>query len=228
MTSTGPPAHTALNRAPLANPRHSFPVPVPPTAFVALAGCGPFARDAFAVADAANARKFVSVGFSMSGRFVQYLPLLSPDRIEAMVIIAGAPASAMDLSEELITDWAGRAGDRHRLRQIPAMFAVHPDPALLDEYADDAAKASRYALETTLRMLSTSFEDRIKGRYLVTPTLALAGKADELLGPDVQRAIAANYPASRVVELDCGHELLVEKPAEAARHVAEFVGALPS
>jgi len=156
MTSTGPPAHTALNRAPLANPRHSFPVPVPPTAFVALAGCGPFARDAFAVADAANARKFVSVGFSMSGRFVQYLPLLSPDRIEAMVIIAGAPASAMDLSEELITDWAGRAGDRHRLRQIPAMFAVHPDPALLDEYADDAAKASRYALETTLRMLSTS------------------------------------------------------------------------
>ena len=159
---------------------------------------------------------------------MQYLPLLSPDRIEAMVIIAGAPASAMDLSEELITDWAGRAGDRHRLRQIPAMFAVHPDPALLDEYADDAAKASRYALETTLRMLSTSFEDRIKGRYLVTPTLALAGKADELLGPDVQRAIAANYPASRVVELDCGHELLVEKPAEAARHVAEFVGALPS
>jgi non-heme chloroperoxidase len=187
-----------------------------------------FARDAFAVADAANARKFVSVGFSMSGRFVQYLPLLSPDRIEAMVIIAGAPASAMDLSEELITDWAGRAGDRHRLRQIPAMFAVNPDPALLDEYADDAAKASRYAVETTLRMLSTSFEDRIKGRYLVTPTLALAGKADELLGPDVQRAIAANYPASRVVELDCGHELLVEKPAEAARHVAEFVGALPS
>jgi pimeloyl-ACP methyl ester carboxylesterase len=55
----------------------------------------------------------------------------------------------------------------------------------------------------------------------------LAGKADKLLGPDVQRAIAANYPGSKVVELDCGHELLVEKPYEAARHVAEFAGALP-
>jgi non-heme chloroperoxidase len=47
-----------------------------------------FAKDALAVAEAANARKFVAVGFSMSGRFVQYLPLLSSDRVEGMVIIA--------------------------------------------------------------------------------------------------------------------------------------------
>lgn len=187
-----------------------------------------FARDAFAVADAANARKFTGVGFSMSGRFVQYLPLLSPERVEGMVIIAGAPASAMLLPEEVIGDWVGRAEDRERLRQVPVMFAVNPDPALLDEYADDAAKASRHALEATLRMLLTSFEERIRDRRPVTPTLALAGKADQLLGPDVQRAIAANYPGSRVVELDCGHEILVEKPAEAARHVMEFAGALPS
>jgi len=127
----------------------------------------------------------------------------------------------------LITDWAGRAGDRHRLRQIPAMFAVHPDPALLDEYADDAAKASRYALEATLRILTTSFEERIKGRSPMTPTLVLAGTADKLLGPDVQRAIAGYHPGSKVVELDCGHEILVEKPAEAAGRVVEFAGALP-
>jgi (E)-2-((N-methylformamido)methylene)succinate hydrolase len=186
-----------------------------------------FARDTFAVADAANARKFIGIGFSMSGRFVQYLPLLSPERAEGMVIIAGAPTSAMVLPEEVIGDWAGRAGDRERLRQVPVMFAVNPDPVLLDEYADDAAKASRHALEATLRMLLTSFEDRIKGRSPMTPTLVLAGRADKLLGPDVQRGIAANYPRSRVVELDCGHEILVEKPAEAARQVMEFVGALP-
>ena len=164
----------------------------------------------------------------MSGRFVQYLPLLSPERVMGMVIVAGAPASAMELPEQVITDWAGRVGDREKLREVPVMFAVNPDPTLLDEYADDAAKASRYALEATLRMLSTSFEERIRGRSPVTPTLALAGKADKLLGSDVQKAIAANYPGSKVVELDCGHELLVEKPDEAARRVAEFVGTLPS
>jgi non-heme chloroperoxidase len=186
-----------------------------------------FANDALAVAAAGNAPKFIAVGFSMSGRFIQYLPLLSPERVEAMVIIAGAPASAMELPDQLIEDWAGRAGDREKLREIPVMFAVNPDPVLLDEYADDAAKASRQALEATLRMLSTSFEDRIKRRSPTIPTLALAGKSDQLLGPDVQRATAANYPASRMVELDCGHELLVEKPAEAAHHVMEFANALP-
>jgi pimeloyl-ACP methyl ester carboxylesterase len=107
------------------------------------------------------------------------------------------------------------------------MFAVSPDPKLLDEYADDAAKASRHALEATLRMLLTSFEDRIKGRSPVTPTLALAGRSDMLLGPDAQRAIAANYPECKIIELDCGHEILVEKPVEAAGHVAEFASALP-
>lgn len=187
-----------------------------------------FARDAFAVADATNARKFISVGFSMSGRFVQYLPLLSPERVESMVIIAGAPASAIELPEVIIADWVGRAADCERLRQIPVMFAVNPDPALLDEYADDAVKASAYALEATLRMLLTSFEDRIKGRSPMTPTLVLAGKADKLLGPDVQRAIAGYYPGSSVVELDCGHEILVEKPAETAGHVVKFVGDLAS
>ena len=75
-----------------------------------------FARDALAVADAANARKFTSVGFSMSGRFVQYLPLLSPERVEGMVIIAGAPASAMELPEQVISDWAARA---RRSREAP-------------------------------------------------------------------------------------------------------------
>ena len=57
--------------------------------------------------------------------------------------------------------------------------------------------------------------------------MALAGRSDKLLGPDVQRAIAANYPECKVIELDCGHEILVEKPVEAARHVIEFASALP-
>ena len=76
------------------------------------------------------------------------------------------------------------------------MFAVSPDPKLLDEYADDAAKASRRALEATLRMLLT-FQDRIKGRSPLTPTLALAGRSDMLLGADVQRAIAAIIQSAR-------------------------------
>ena len=163
----------------------------------------------------------------MSGRFVQYLPLLASERVAGIVIIAGAPASPMELPEDVIADWVGRAGDRRRLREIPLMFAIKPDPALLEEWADDAVKASRYALEAALRVLLTPFQQQITDRTPATPVLALAGTAHALLGPTVQRAIAAKYPGSRVVDFDCAHEFLIEAPSETAQRVAEFVAALP-
>lgn len=186
-----------------------------------------FARDALAVADAIGASTFIAVGFSMSGRFVQYLPLLAPERVEAIVIVAGAPASSMTLPEEVIADWVARAGDRDRLREIAMMFALRPDPGLVEEFVDDAVKASPHALEGTLRMLLTSFDDRVQGANLNTSALVLAGKADQLLGPNVQRQIAANYPRAKVAEVDCGHEFLMEVPTETAVHVTEFVAKLP-
>ena len=78
-----------------------------------------------------------------------------------------------------------------------------------------------------MRLLLTSFEDRLKSRPPTTPHLVLAGKSDQLLGPEVQRAIASTYRKSKVIEFDCGHEFPVEVPSEAARLVSEFA-ALPN
>jgi hypothetical protein len=55
----------------------------------------------------------------------------------------------------------------------------------------------------------------------------LAGTSDALLGPAVQRAIAATYPGSQMVEFDCAHEFLIEAASETAEQVAQFVAALP-
>jgi pimeloyl-ACP methyl ester carboxylesterase len=185
-----------------------------------------FASDALAVADAPHATKFLPVGFSMGGRFVQYLPQLAAERVEGTAIIAGCPVSAMALPEEVISDWVGRAGSREKLREIPLMFAVKPDVALIDEYADDAATASRHALEATLRMVLTSFEEQLNTSPPTAPLLGLAGKSDQLLGPDMQRGIAAKYPESKVIEVDCGHEFVVAVPGEAAARFSEFAAAL--
>lgn len=102
-----------------------------------------------------------------------------------------------------------------------------PDPALLEEWADDAVKASRYALDATLRVLLTPFQEQIADRTPATLVLALAGTADALLGLTVQRAIAAKHPGSQVIELDCAQEFLIEAPSETAEQVAQFVAALP-
>jgi pimeloyl-ACP methyl ester carboxylesterase len=77
------------------------------------------AADALTVADAVGAKQFVAVGFSMSGRFVQYVPLLAPDRVFLRLAVSWrspdrlkAPAKQCDPS------WVGlmlnidlRAGD---------------------------------------------------------------------------------------------------------------------
>ena len=128
----------------------------------------------------------------------------------------------------MIADWVARAGDRERLREIPLMFARKPDHALLEEWVDDAVKASRYALEATLRVLLTPFPQPIADRTQAKPALALAGSSDALLGPPVQKAIADTYPGSRLIELDCAHEFLIEAPDEKAALVAQFVASLPS
>lgn len=185
------------------------------------------AKDVLAIADASGARRFTAVGFSLSGRFVQYLPLLAPERVEAMVIIAGCPASAMELPDAMIADWVARAGDRQRLREIPLMFAINPDLELLEEWTNDAVKVSRYALEATLRLLLTPFQQSPPVRTPAIPTLVLAGTSDTLLGPSVQRAIAATHPGSQMVEFECAHEFLIEAPSETAEQVAHFVTALP-
>ena len=186
------------------------------------------AKDALAVADAAGAQTFIAVGFSMSGRFVQYLALLASERVAGIVIIAGCPASPMELSEDLIADWVARAGDREKLREIPLLFAVKPDYALLEEWADDAVKASRYALEATLRVLLMPFPQPIADRKQAIPALVLACASDALLGPPVQRPFAAEYPGSRLIELNCAHEFLIEAPNETAQLVAQFAASLPS
>lgn len=92
---------------------------------------------------------------------MQYLPLLAPDRIQGMVIVAGCPAAPIELPDALIADWVSRAGNREQLREIALMFSINPDPALLEEWADDAIKASRYALEASLRALLTPFAEQI-------------------------------------------------------------------
>jgi pimeloyl-ACP methyl ester carboxylesterase len=133
----------------------------------------------------------------------------------------------MELREDVIADWVGPADDRRRLREIPLMFAIKPDSALLEEWADDAVKASRYALEATLRVLLTPFQQQIADRTPAMPVLALAGTADALLGPTVQRGIAVEHPGSQIIELDCAHEFLIEAPSETAEQVALFVAGLP-
>jgi pimeloyl-ACP methyl ester carboxylesterase len=186
-----------------------------------------FARDAFAVADAAGADDIVVVGFSMSGRFAQFLPLLDPERVHGLILAAGAPASEIPLPEELQTDWCGRAGDAERLLDVVTMYATEPiDAQLLERVGKAAAKVPRRALEQTLTMCtSSSFADRL-GEVRV-PALVVGGRHDQMFSPDYLRhGVAGPLPHARMALLDCGHEIPLEKPADLAAVIEAFLAGL--
>jgi non-heme chloroperoxidase len=182
------------------------------------------AADALTVADAAGADELITVGFSMSARFVQYLPLVAPKRVRGQVLIAGCPTGEIPLPQEMLDDWYSREGDAERMIELTQSFMTKPvGREVLEPFGRDAAKIRRPALEQTMVMCtSMSFTDRIG--EVDTPTLVVGGAHDPVFTPDVLRdGVVAPLKRARLVFVDAGHEVPIEDPDTTALLVAAFV-----
>jgi len=181
--------------------------------------------DVMAVADAAGARRFVLVGFSMSGKFAQYVSSAHPDRVLGQVLVAGCPAVAVPLPPELVADWYGRAGDARRMAELMPPYMTQPvTPERLQRFGEDAAGIPLVALRGTMDLAtSTSFAERLAD--ITAPTLVVGGRDDPMFTPDVLEAVAAPLGA-RLEFLDSGHEVPLEQPARLAALIDAFVAEL--
>jgi pimeloyl-ACP methyl ester carboxylesterase len=185
------------------------------------------ASDALAVADAAGLDRFVVVGFSMSAKFCQYVPLLAPDRVAAQILVAGCPAGEVPLPQEIIDDWLDREGDPVRMAQVLEPYMTRPvDPELLERFGHDAATIGRAALEGTLEaVMRTSFTDRLAS--ITIPSLVIGGSGDPMFTPDALRAaVVAPLTGARLELIDCGHEIPIEAPGELATLIEGFLAGL--
>lgn len=190
-------------------------------------GLDQIAADALAVADAAGLDEFVVLGFSMSGKFAQYLTLAAPDRVAGQILVAGSPASEIPLPPEMLADWLSREGDAERLVEVATTFVTQPiEPELLERFGQDAATVSRAGLEGTLdAVCTTSFADRVGS--ITAPTLVIAGSGDPMFPPDALRAgMVEPLPRARLALIDTGHEVPVERPQELAALIEAFLAAL--
>ena len=186
-----------------------------------------FARDAFTVADAVGANQIIVIGFSMSGRFAQYLSVLAPNRVQGQILVTGCPAAPIPFPEDLRRDWVGRAGNAERLKEITAMYTTKPvAAAVLEQIGDEAAKARPVALDETLRIcMYESFVEKIVARDLAT--LIIGGIHDPIFPPDALRfGVAAPFPKARIALLDSNHEAPIEQPREFAALIEAFVAGL--
>ncbi len=185
------------------------------------------ATDALTVADAVGAKQFVAVGFSMSGRFVQYVPLLAPDRVRGLVLVAPCPAAPIPFPADMRRDWVARAGAPERLAEVTAMFLTQRvEPTVLQRFGREAAKASRTALDATLGLcIEASFSDRVSAINI--PVLVVGGIHDSIFPPEVLRqAVAGPLRRAHCVFLNANHEIPIEQPRELAAVIAAFVAGL--
>lgn len=182
------------------------------------------AADAFAVADDLDAEVLITVGFSMSARFVQYLPLVAPERVRGQILVAGCPTGKIPLPQEMLDDWYTREGDAERMIELVQSFTSKPvKREVLEPVGRDAAKPRRPALEQTATMLrSMTFADRIGA--LDTPTLVVGGIHDQIFTPDVLRGgVVVPLKKARLVLVDAGHEIPLEQPDVLAALIGAFV-----
>jgi len=181
------------------------------------------ADDAIAVADAVGSERFVLVGYSMSGKFAQYVACAYPERVIGQVLVAGCPAFALPLPAELLADWFGREGDAARMAEIPRMYASRPVPEhVLDRCGADAARVPLNALRGTIELVtSTSFAQRLGG--MPTPTLVIGGRHDAIFSPEAMaESVVAPIRGARLEIVDCGHEIPIEQPRELATLIDGF------
>ena len=186
-----------------------------------------FAKDVLAVADTAGAQRFVLVGFSMSGKFAQYIAAVHPERVVGLLLVAPVPASEFPVPADIAKAWCDTQSDREAaFNTILAPFTKVPVKwELTDLFLDDFAKAARIGLEETLNMCGTSFVEQAK--KIRVPTLVLAGSYDPLLTPDMLKStIMSQLAGARMVALPCGHEIPQEMPEQTAALLEAFLSGM--
>jgi non-heme chloroperoxidase len=186
-----------------------------------------FAKDVLTVADAAGAQRFVLVGFSMSGKFAQYIAAVHPERVLGLVLIGPVPATEFPVPAKVGKAWCDAQHDRKAaFNQILAPFIKIPIRVELTEaFLDGLEMAARVALEQTLDMCAVSFVEQAK--KIRAPTLVLAGSYDPLVSPDLLRGtVLSQIACGRMVVLPCGHEIPQEMPQQAAALLEAFLSGL--
>jgi pimeloyl-ACP methyl ester carboxylesterase len=183
-----------------------------------------FAQDLFDVADHLDAQEFVVAAYSMSGRWAQWMSCIHPERVLGQILIAPVSASPMPLTEATVEDWVGNVSTRDLYRQFESQFMKEPlSEADADMCFAAVQRIPEHSLRQTLSMCAQpGFAEELS--RVPVPTLVIGGSFDPLMGPDyLRQEVVGKIPGARLKLIDCGHNIPLEKPAETAALIREFV-----
>lgn len=159
--------------------------------------------------------KFALVGTSYGGNLALAVALAAPQRISALWLMGCDPAGPAAGGPDLA---GGLEATPEAVIDMLAGLVVHPQAG--------AAAATFRAMAHALGGVAGAAQARALGARaditarlgeLRMPTLALWGKDDALVAPEIGRQLASKLPHASFHQLDdCGHLPTLEQPAAAA------------
>src|SRR3989442_11227759 len=192
-----------------------------------------FVADAVAVLDALAIERAVVVGHSMGGTHAIRLAAAHPDRVDRLVVVDAGP--------EPLPEGAQRA--RRLSLERPERFA-NADEALAylrrtsPGYTDEVyANRLRWlfreedgglAWRSSRDSLASIFTGARRGdlwdalRVIRCPALVVRGMRSNVLSADVAQRMVKTVADGRLIELDAGHNVALDRPKELADAVVAF------
>ena len=181
------------------------------------------ADDVLQVADHFAANSFVVVGHSIGGKTGLYLTIVAPERVKALVLLGCPSPGLVPIGREVLDDYLAHT-DRRAYTEtfFRPWFKVWPRPEI-DAWLDGFARIPDWALLALCEAaMWTDFRDRL--RPVAVPALVVVGEHDPIYGPAYQREqVLPHLAQPEVVTIDCGHGLVLERPAEIARALDLFL-----
>jgi esterase len=187
-----------------------------------------FTADALAVLDAAGIERALLVGHSMGGLHSINLAARHPERVRALVIVDASPDPLPDGAERarrLLTGRPARFRDpvearAYLERTSPGYPAAVYENRLAFAFREENGalvwRSDPAALERIMRGRMPT-EDRWDALATIAcPTLVVRGTRSNVLSEDVAQHMVQTLADGRLMELDAGHNVPLDRPRELA------------
>lgn len=182
-------------------------------------------RDAPQMADALGIDRFAVVGHSLGGKVGMRLAAMAPERVAGLALLGSPGPGLVPFKREDVAEFMATYHDlavtRAFFRPWFKVDLAHPAvDALMRSFAALPDWALHATAEISLWTDLTPVVSRIE-----LPSLVVAGADDPQYGPAYQRdAVLPWLPRAKfAVVPECGHGLIVERPAEVAALLAPFL-----
>ncbi|MFB2554390.1 alpha/beta fold hydrolase [Herbiconiux liangxiaofengii] len=172
---------------------------------------------------------FPVVGFSLGGAVAVRAAVRHPDRVTALVLTASfdRPDSYMQFAAD-VSGGIGASGDGELLSKLLLMLSLRPSTIgamsieALRSMAESEAQSPEPGAPAQFELFGRADVSADLARVTV-PTLVIGTTEDRIIPIGVQRRLAEGIAGARLIELESGHLVPVERPEEWSRLILDFL-----